>query len=134
MATRRVRYGYVTLTLDVRADETTAGRVGKLFGVAPSRLVLVSGGTKLSSEAEAAAASLILALGTPEVAQLPRMQLWTRLFLALSRAVQALWDAVAPLLRRVLPGVSVLLRGLWLFVASAFLTGNAPVLVNEHQD
>jgi predicted component of type VI protein secretion system len=134
VATRRVRYGYVNLVLDVRADETTAGRVAKLFGIAPSRLVLISSGVRLSNETEAAAASLILALGTPDAAQLPRKQLFTRLFLVLSGVVEAVWERAAPLLTRVLHSASVLLRGVWLFLASAIFTGNAPVLVNEHAD
>ena len=75
---RYVRFGHSEVTLRVRvgAGETTHDAVAATFDIPRGRLKLLAAGRVLDGEQEARAARVILAVGTPAGAQLPRVPAW----------------------------------------------------------
>ena len=75
---RCVRFGHAEVTLRVRvgAGETTHDAVAATFDILRGRLKLLAAGRVLSDEHEARAARVVLAVGTPAGAQLPRVPAW----------------------------------------------------------
>ena len=75
---RCVRFGHSEVTLRVRvgAGETTHDVVAATFDIPRARLKLLAGGRVVGDESEARAAHVILAVGTPAAAQLPRVPAW----------------------------------------------------------
>jgi hypothetical protein len=77
---RCVRFGHSEVTLRVRvgAGETTHDVVAATFDIPRARLKLLAGGRVVGDESEARAARVILAVGTPAAAQLPRVPAWRK--------------------------------------------------------
>jgi hypothetical protein len=135
---RRVRFGHAEFRLDVRTGggETTHGRVASLFDVPKDRLSLVASGRKLTTEDEARAAPVLLAVGTATRAHLPRVSLARRAASWLASSVGRAAGACAA----AAPGGAALLRALRLaffvlreLLLSLLLPSRAPELTPPPQ-